>query len=226
MMKREYRGQRSVKALADYIRQQKSDPIQELHDLAEITTPDVSHWLLLDYYLPWFLCPWDFSDKNNGVCCHFLLQGIFLTQGSNPHLLYWQGDSLLLSHQGSPAAAAAVASVVSDSVRPHRQQPTRLPVPGILQARTLERVAISFSNAGKWKVKVKLLSHVQLLGTPWTAAHQAPPSMGSSRQKYWSGVPLPSLREVLVKLKCHTSHMYENVKRCTTFLDWRGPERA
>ena len=56
------------------------------------------------------------------------------------------------------------------------------PVPGIPQARTLEWVAISFSNAWKWKVKVKLLSHVWLLVTPWTAAHQAPPSMGFSRQ--------------------------------------------
>ena len=65
-------------------------------------------------------------------------------------------------------------------------------VPGILQARTLEWVAISFSNAGKWKVKVKSLSHVWLLATPWTAAYQAPPSMGFSRQEYWSGVPLPS----------------------------------
>ena len=66
------------------------------------------------------------------------------------------------------------------------------PVPGILQARTLEWVAISFSNAWKWEVKVKSLSHVRLLATPWTAAYQAPPSMGFSRQKYWSGVPLPS----------------------------------
>ena len=66
------------------------------------------------------------------------------------------------------------------------------PVPGILQARTLEWVAISFSNAWKWKVKVKLLSHVRLLTTPWTAAYQAPLSMGFSRQEYWSGVPLPS----------------------------------
>ena len=65
-------------------------------------------------------------------------------------------------------------------------------IPGILQARTLEWVAISFSNAWKWKVKVKLLSRVRLLATPWTAAHQAPPSMGFSRQEYWSGVPLPS----------------------------------
>jgi len=68
------------------------------------------------------------------------------------------------------------------------------PVPGILQARTLEGVAISFSNAWKVKVKVKSLSQVQLLATPWAAAHQAPPSIGFSRQEYWSGVPLPSPR--------------------------------
>ena len=66
-------------------------------------------------------------------------------------------------------------------------------VPGILQARTLEWVTISFSNAGKWKVKVKSLSRVRLLVTPRTAAHQAPPSMGFSRQEYSSGVPSPSL---------------------------------
>ena len=70
--------------------------------------------------------------------------------------------------------------------------PPGSPVPGILQARTLEWVAISFFNAGKWIVKVKLLSHVRLLATPWTAAYQAPLSMGFSRQEYWSGVPLPS----------------------------------
>ena len=63
--------------------------------------------------------------------------------------------------------------------------------PGILQARVLEWVAISFSNKWKWKVKGKSLSRVQLLATPWTAAYQAPPSMGFSRQEYWSGVPLP-----------------------------------
>ena len=65
-------------------------------------------------------------------------------------------------------------------------------VPGILQARTLEWVAISFSNAWKWKVKVKSLSPIRLLATPWTAAYQAPLSIGFSRQEYWSGVPLPS----------------------------------
>ena len=65
-------------------------------------------------------------------------------------------------------------------------------VPGILQARTLEWVAISFSNAWKWKVKAKSFSRVWLFGTPWTAVHQALPSMGFSRLEYWSGVPLPS----------------------------------
>ena len=70
--------------------------------------------------------------------------------------------------------------------------PPGSPVPGILQARTPEWVATSFSNAWRWKEKVKSLSRVQLLATPWTAAYQAPPSMGFSRQEYWSGVPLPS----------------------------------
>ena len=70
--------------------------------------------------------------------------------------------------------------------------PPGSPIPGILQARTLEWVTISFSNAWKWKVKVKSFSHVRLFTTPWIAAYQAPPSMGFSRQAYWSGVPLPS----------------------------------
>ena len=91
------------------------------------------------------------------------------------------------------AAAAAAKSLQSClTVQPHRWQPTRLPCPGILQARTLGWVAISFSNAWKWKVKVKSLSRVWLLAAPWTVVHQAPPSMGFSRQEYWSGVPLPS----------------------------------
>ena len=75
---------------------------------------------------------------------------------------------------------------------PIDSSPPGSPIPRILQARTLEWVAISFSNAWKWKVKVKSLSCVQLSATPWTAAYQAPPSMGFSRQEYWSGVPLPS----------------------------------
>ena len=70
--------------------------------------------------------------------------------------------------------------------------PPDSPVPGILQARTLEWVAVSFSSAWKWEVKVKSFSHVWLFETLWTSAHQAPPSMGFSRQEYWSGLPLPS----------------------------------
>ena len=70
-------------------------------------------------------------------------------------------------------------------------------VHGIFQARVLEWVAISLSNAWKWKVKVKSLSRVRLLATPWTAAYQAPPTMGFSRQEYWSGVPLPSPKDDL-----------------------------
>ena len=70
--------------------------------------------------------------------------------------------------------------------------PTRLPCPWDLQARTLEWVFISFSNASKWKLKVESLSHVRLLATPWNAAYQAPLSVGFSRQEYWSGLPLPS----------------------------------
>ena len=74
--------------------------------------------------------------------------------------------------------------------------PPGSPVPGILQARTLEWVAISFSDVWKWKVKVKSFSRVRLLATPWTAAYQAPLSMGFSRQECWSGVPLPSLNSL------------------------------
>ena len=79
---------------------------------------------------------------------------------------------------------------MSDSVRPHRWQPTRLPIPGILQARTLEWVAISFSNASKWKMKVKSLSNVRLIVTPSTVAHQAPPSMGffQARVLEWGAI--------------------------------------
>ena len=90
-------------------------------------------------------------------------------------------------------AAAAAKSLQSclTLCDPINGSPSGSPVPGILQARTLEWVAISFSNAWKWKVKRKSLSCVRLFVTPWTAAYQAPPSMGFSRQEYWSGVPLP-----------------------------------
>ena len=94
------------------------------------------------------------------------------------------------------AAAAAAAKPLQSCLTlcdPIDGSPPGSPIPGILQARTLEWVAIAFSNAWKWKVKVKSLSRARLLATPWTVAHQAPPSMGLSRQDYWSGVPLLSL---------------------------------
>ena len=103
----------------------------------------------------------------------------------------------------SAAAAAAAAAAATKSLQsfptlcgPIDGSPPGSPIPGILQARTLEWVAISFSNVWKGKVKVKSLSCVQLLVTPCTAAYQAPLSMGFSRQDYWSGFPLPSPEEI------------------------------
>ena len=100
----------------------------------------------------------------------------------------WELDVLI-------AAAAAAKSLQSCPTLcdPIDGSPPGSPIPGILQERTLEWVAISFSNAWKWKVKVKSLSRVWLLVTSWTAAYQAPPSMGFSRQEYWNGLPLPGL---------------------------------
>ena len=91
------------------------------------------------------------------------------------------------------AAAAKSLQLCPTLCDPTDGSPPGSAVPGMLQATVLEWGAISFSNAWKWKVKVKSLSPVWLLVTPWTAAYQAPPSMGFSRQEYWSGVPLPSL---------------------------------
>ena len=81
-------------------------------------------------------------------------------------------------------------------------------VPGILQARTLAWVAISFSSAWKWKVKVKSLSEA----APWTAAYQASLSMEFSRQEYWSGLPLPSLfiLAILIQTLIMFSYFYHH----------------
>ena len=138
----------------------------------------------------------DSSDKKTGVDCHALLQEIFPTQGSNPGLLYYRWfftiwatrevHGCMLCYAKSLQSCLTLCDSIDGS-------PSGFPVPGILQARTLEWVAISFCNAWKWKVKVKSLNRVRPSATPWTAAHQAPPSMGFSRQEYWSGVPLPSL---------------------------------
>ena len=108
-------------------------------------------------------------------------------------LLRRQSSPCLLS-KIHPAAATAAKSLqlCLTLCDPIDGSPPGSPVPGILQARTLEWVAISFSKAWKWKVKAKSLSRVQLFATPWTAAYQAPPSTGFSKKEYWSGVPLPS----------------------------------
>ena len=101
-----------------------------------------------------------------------------------------------------PAAAAAKSLQSCPTLcDPIDGRPPGSPVPGILQARTLEWVAISFSNAWKWKVRVKSLSHVRPSATPWTAAFQVSPSMEFSRQEYWSGVPLPSPLKPLLYTK-------------------------
>ena len=105
---------------------------------------------------------------------------------TSPHLL-----NLQFTFLSSPATAKSLQSCPT-LCDPIDGSPPGSPVPGTLQARTLEWVAISFSNAWKWKVKGKSLSHVRPSATPRTAAFQAPPSMGFSRQEYWSGVPLPS----------------------------------
>ena len=119
---------------------------------------------------------------------------------SLPSPLYCSGESVSYCRIGSRAqVCCSVATATAQSLQswltlcdPRDGSPPGSLVPGILQARTLEWIAISFSNAWKWKVKVKSLSRVWLLVTPWIAAYQAAPSMGFSRPEYWRGLPLPS----------------------------------
>ena len=120
---------------------------------------------------------------------------------------------LCTQEEGATAAAAKLLQLCPTLCNPIDGSPPGSPVPGILQARTLEWVAISFSNAWKWKVKVKSLSRVRLLATTWTAAHQAPPSMGFSRQEYWSGVPLPSPEEG-ARESNYSCRNFQNSIRC------------
>ena len=119
----------------------------------------------------------------------YLFSGLSLRMKWNK--LQWTVEQLLANSESTEMlmrAAAAAKSLQSCPTLcdPIDSSPPGSPIPGILQARTLEWVAISFSNAWKWKVKVRSPSRIQLLATPWTAAHQAPPSMGFSRQEYWS----------------------------------------
>ena len=121
------------------------------------------------------------------IFCSTSLSTDCYTSYMSYHVVYHQNSSYCVSADATKSLQSC--PTLCD---PTDGSPPGSPVPGILQARILDWVAISFSNAWKWKVKVKSLSRVRLLATPWTAAYQAPPSMGFARQGYWSGVPLPS----------------------------------
>ena len=167
-----------------------------------------------------FIC-WN-NSQNPGKRCpsnyHFLIKDMNEQQDEET----WRGTSERYPSTGASAlvhtsqnfhkftaAAAKLLQSCPTLCSPIDGNPTGSPVPGILQARALECVAISFSSTWKWKVKVKLLSRVRLLVTTWTIAHQAPPPMGFSRHEYWSGVPLPSLISSLTREISHfLNHCY------------------
>ena len=141
-----------------------------IHPLAEL-----GHLSTANYTEGWEISFCVFRQKNNLFWCTHAIDSVI------------SSFYIFISMEHFPCCCRCccwVASVVSDSVQPHRRQPTRLPRPWDSPGKNTGVGAISFSNAWKWKVKVKLLSRVQLLATPWAAAHQAPPSMGFSRQEY------------------------------------------
>ena len=127
---------------------------------------------------------------------------LFIHQKFTVHCIYarhwtlgirwWKYEVLAFMEMSAAAAAAKSVQSCLTLCDPVDVSPPGSPVPRIPQARTLEWVAISFSSAWKWKVKVNSLSHVWLLVVLWTAAYHAPLYMGVSRQEYWSGVPSPS----------------------------------
>ena len=159
-----------------------------------------------------------------------ILTNILHEEGMQPwkEVLWFKNKNKQNSDRHAAAAAKSLQSCPT-LCDPIDGNPLSSSVPGILQARTLEWVAISFSNAWKGKVKVKSLSHAWLLATPWTAAHQAPPSMGFSRQEYWGGLPLPSpsliMREGQIEpLWDSTSHLLEwlPLNRKKKNKSWQG----
>ena len=148
-------------------------------------------------YSPWALCTTKiyltkYRQKVSSTQCP--LDQLLKNVVSNQHMDKCNVRKIKTERNSSPAAAAAAKLLQSCLTLwdPIDGGPLGSFVPGILQARRLEGVAVSFSNAWKWKVKVKSLSRVRLLATPWTAAHQAPPSLGFSRREDWSGLPFPS----------------------------------
>ena len=132
---------------------------------------------------------WILSEGSGERACKYawsrvLIQGLSYFKLTSQHLAFKNFFGIL-------AAAAAAKSLQSCPTLcdPIDGSPPGSPIPGILQARTLEWVAISFSNAWKWKVKVKSLSCVRLFeipSLPGSSVH------GFFRQEYWSGLPLPS----------------------------------
>ena len=143
-------------------------------------------------YSPWDFCTTKiYLTKYRQKCPQLsvLLTSSWKMFVTNQHMDKWNARKVETERNSSPAAAKLLQSCPT-LCDPIDGSPLGSSVPGILQTRTLEWVAISFSNAWKWKVKLKSLSHAHLLATPWTVVYQASPSMGFSRQEYWSGLPL------------------------------------
>ena len=174
-----------------------------LSPLATNTLFSVSMSWLLFWFVHLFCFPWDSKElftqwwgPSTGIsnmpkgcrCCW-------------SHGIHWSKQPAIITALFSliltPRRSTRVRAQFCPTFCEHMDcSPPGSPVHRISQARILEWTAISFSNVWKWKMKVKLLSCVWLLATPWTAAHQGPASMGFSRQVYWSGVPLPSRKEL------------------------------
>ena len=148
-----------------------------------------THSSILAWEIPWIEEPGGLQSMGSQRVGHAGVTNISWLR--NQHVQWWERRPNKRPNAAAAAAAKSLQSCLT-LCDPIDGSSPGSPVPRILQARTLEWVAISFSNAWKWKVKVKSLSHVWLLVTPWTAAYQAPLSMGLSRQEYWSGVPFPS----------------------------------
>ena len=157
-------------------------------EFSEIVTLFKSYWHIFSQGEIWVPVHPIFKRQNRIKLIHQII---------SDHLSFRYSNNKVFLEGTAAAKSLQSCLTVCD---PRDGSPPGSPVPGILRARTQEWVPISFSNAWKWKVKVKSLSCVWLLATSWTAAYQAPPSMGFSRQEYWSGLPLPALAHQPSKL--------------------------
>ena len=131
---------------------------------------------------------------------------------SNQPIVCPVDKALRLKYLHTAAADAKSLQSCPTLCDPIESSPPGSPVPGILQARTLEWVAISFSNEWKWKVKVKSLSRVWLPATPWTAAHQAPPSMDFPGKSTGVGCHCLLQSKALGKCKAETYAKFSKLK--------------